>query len=74
MSNEEIKKINYIVACVNQFADNTNLGVQQAFRYLYNYKGIEFLKDHYDIEHTLSFEDTIEDLKIICQKNGGMIA
>lgn len=74
MPNEEIKKINYVVVCVNEFADNTGLGVQEAFRYLYNHKGIEFIKDHYDIEHTLSLEDAIEDLKIICKNNGGMIA
>jgi len=74
MQSEELKKINYIVVCVNEFADTTGLSVQEAFRYLYNHKGITFLKEHYEIEHTLSLENAIDDLKIICQKNGGRIA
>lgn len=74
MPKEEIKKINYIVVCINEFAELTGLSVQEAFRYLYNYKGIEFIKEHYDIEHTLSLEDAIDDLKKICCNNGGKIA
>jgi len=65
MQSEELKKINYIVVCVNEFADTTGLSVQEAFRYLYNHKGITFLKEHYEIEHTLSLENAIDDLKII---------
>ena len=68
------KKINYIVVCVNEFANATGLNVQEAFRYLYNYKGIEFIKEHYDIEHTLSLDDAVEDLKRVCYNNGGRIA
>jgi len=74
MPHEEIKRINYVVVCVNEFAYNTGLSVQEAFRYLYNHKGIEFIKNHYDIEHTLSLDDAVEDLKIICRNNGGIIA
>lgn len=73
MPRDELNKINYIVACVNEFADAVQLTVQQAFRYLYNYKGIEFVNEHYEIEHTLSLEDVIEDLKRVCQNNGGNI-
>jgi hypothetical protein len=74
MSEAEAKKINYIIVCVNEFAESTGLGVQEAFRYLYNYKGIEFINEHYDIEHTLSLEDAVDDLKKICFNNGGKIA
>ncbi len=74
MHKEEINKINYIVVCINEFAGLTELSVTEAFRYLYNYKGIEFLKEHYEVEHTLSLEDTVEDLIKICQNNGGKIA
>lgn len=73
MSRKEINKVRYIVACINEFAEMVDLDIQEAFRYLYNYKGIEFIKEYYDVEHTLSLEDTVEDLKLICQKNGGKI-
>ena len=33
--------------------------------------GILFLKEHYDIEHTLSLEEAIEDLSRVCRGNGG---
>ncbi len=68
----EIKKrINYSVACVNEFAERFNISGNEAFDYLLLHKGIAFLKDNYDIEHTLSFEDAIDDLTLICRKNGG---
>jgi len=67
------KEINYAVACVSEFADRFNMRQQEAFQYLYKYKGIEFLKENYDIEHTLSFDDVLKDLFIICRNNGGRL-
>lgn len=68
----EIKKrINYSVACVNEFAERFSISEKDAFEYLFLYKGIDFLKENYDIEHTLSIEDAIDDLILICRKNGG---
>jgi len=49
------KKINYTVVCVNEFANRFNIASKEAFIYLYDHKGIEFIKEHYDIEHTLSW-------------------
>ncbi|MDR0948876.1 MAG: DUF3791 domain-containing protein [Lachnospiraceae bacterium] len=37
------------------------------------YGGIAFLTEHYEIEHTLSLDDAIDDLILICQKNGGVL-
>jgi hypothetical protein len=74
MKSEEHKKIEYIVACVGEFARSTRLDVREAFRYLYNHGGIDFLIEYYDTEHLLSFDDAVEDLKIIARKSGGMIA
>ena len=67
------KEINYAVACVSEFADRFNMRQQEAFQYLYKYKGIEFLKENYDTEHTLSFDDVLKDLFIICRNNGGRL-
>ena len=69
----ERKIIDYIVVCINEFALSKNLTEQEAFRYLYANKGIEFLTENYDIEHTLSLQDAVNDLSIVCRNNGGMI-
>ncbi len=71
---EERKQINYAVACVSEFAYRHNLPIKEAFRFLFEYKAIEFLKENYEIEHTLSFEDAIDDMLLICKKNGGTLA
>lgn len=70
---EKRKQINYAVVCVNEFAHAHNLTVKEAFRFLFEYKAIEFLKENYDVEHTLPLEDALNDMLIICKKNGGML-
>ena len=47
---------------------------QAAFQFLYDHKAIAFLKDCYEIEHTLSFDDAVEDMERICANNGGVLA
>lgn len=66
------KKINYTVVCVNEFANRFNIAAREAFIYLYDYQGIAFIKENYDIEHTLSIDDAIDDLALICRNNGGV--
>ena len=65
------KKINYTVVCVNEFANKLNIAEKEAFDYLYKYKGIAFIKEYYDIEHTLSMDDAIDDIMMVCRNNGG---
>lgn len=66
-------KISYTVACVSSFAIAHNISRQAAFKYLYDNKAIDFLKEHYEIEHTLSLEDAVEDMTEICRQNGGTL-
>jgi len=73
ITTKEINIINWLVVCVNEFAREYSLDVKTAFKYLYNFGGIDFLQEHYEIEHTLSFDETVEDLQIICRNNGGDI-
>ena len=40
---------------------------------MYDYKAIEFIKEFYDIEHTLSFDEVVEDCTRICRNNGGVL-
>ena len=50
------RKIGFTVACVNEFANKYDLSIKEALQYLFRYKGIAFIKENYDIEHTLDFE------------------
>ena len=67
---EKKKKIGFTVACINEFAQHYNLSIQEAFRYLFQFKGIAFIKENYEVEHTLDFGTIVEDLGILCRKNG----
>ena len=40
----------------------------------HKYKGLAFLIEFYDVEHLQSMNETIDDLLIVCQKNGGTLA
>ena len=67
------QKIEYIVTAINEFAQKYGLSIRQAANYLDRFKGLDFLVEFYDVEHTLSYNDCVEDLTIICKKNGGKI-
>lgn len=73
MGIEEIHMLDYIVVCISEFANKYKMHMRDAYIYLDAYKGIDFLKEFYDVEHTLSFEDAIDDVVAICNKNGGKI-
>ena len=68
---QQKKIINFTVACVNEFAQKHNLSTKEAFQYLFQFKGIEFIKENYEAEHLLSLEAVVEDLFILCKRNGG---
>lgn len=67
-------KLSYIIAVISDFAQAHKLNSQQSYRYLNRYKGLEFIDKFYDVEHTLSFEDVVEDLTDYCRRNGGALA
>ena len=73
MSKNEKNIINYIVICINEFAKQCKITSKEAYLYLRDYKGIEFLKENYEAEHTVGLDDAIDDLKQVCIKNGGDI-
>lgn len=73
MTQTEKQLIDYVVVCISEFASRYGMPVKDAYMYLTKYNGIKFLKDFYDVEHTLSFDEAMEDLNAICRKNGGMV-
>lgn len=73
MSKQEKNIINYIVICINEFAKSCKITSKEAYMYLKEYKGIKFLKENYEAEHTVGIDDAIDDLKQVCINNGGNI-
>lgn len=63
--------LSFAVAVVSEFAVAHNMTPQEAFRYLDQHKGIDFIERHYEVEHTLSFDDVVEDLTKYCHRMGG---
>ena len=71
MSELQKNMIDYFVVCINEFASRYSMPVKDATIYLYEHKGLDYLEEFYDIEHTLSFDDTVDNLTLICKNNGG---
>jgi hypothetical protein len=69
----DTKQVQYYVMCVSAFSNKKGLNQRDTFNYLYNHKGIEFLIECYEAEHTLSFDDAVDDLTRVCKNNGGSI-
>lgn len=67
-------EIPFLTACIHAFGQRFALPRQAAFQYLHKYKGLAFLIEFYDVEHLQSMDETIDDLLIVCQKNGGTLA
>ena len=65
--------INYLVMCISDFAERFSMDSQMAYRFLAKFGGIAFLIQHYDIEHTLSIDEALDDLEVICRQNGGIL-
>jgi hypothetical protein len=70
---EIVKQTLYYAMCVSLFAKLKKIGLKDAFNYLNTYKGIDFLVECYDAEHTLSLDDAVDDLTAVCKNNGGAI-
>lgn len=66
-------RIEFVVACVGAFAQRYDLTNSQAYAYLRRFTGIEFLLECYEAEHTLSIENAVSDLQVICNRKGGKI-
>ena len=73
MNNVYRNRVFYYVLCVRAFAERKNITLKDAYNYLYEYKGIDFLIECYDAEHTLSLDNAVDDLTLVCRNNGGTL-
>ena len=67
-------EIPFLTACIQAFGQRFAMTRQAAFRYLQAHKGLAFLIEFYDVEHLQSMDETLEDLLVVCQRNGGTLA
>ena len=69
----DINRIQYFVMCVSAFSEKKGMAQWDAFQYLYEHQGIAFLLECFEAEHTLSLDDAVDDLTLVCKNNGGLI-
>ena len=74
MSKEQHNIVEYTVCIIGAFAKRFSMTNAKAYRYLRDFKGLDFLTKHYSVEHTLSVENAVEDCAIVCQRHGGALA
>lgn len=67
-------EIPYITFVIRTFASRFQLTREAAYEYLLEYQGLAFLIKHYDAEHLQDVEETVDDLIIKCQQQGGTLA
>lgn len=67
-------EVPFITECIRAFGQRFCLSRQKAYNYLRSHEGLHFLIEFYDVEHLQSIEETVDDLIVICRKNGGTLA
>jgi hypothetical protein len=75
---ETRNKIRYLNFIIIQFAREFKMLIPEAFKYLGQYGGFDFLNEHYEYEHyeyehTQSEHNTCMTLLRVCRKNGGWL-
>ena len=70
---EKNNRIAYFNCCIQAFGVRFKLKGKEAYRYLRNFMGMDFLYRFYEAEHTQSIDDAIDDLILICKRNGGAL-
>ena len=66
-------RIPFINACIAAFSKRMEMPCFLGYRYLRTFKGIDFLIDYYNTLHLQSIDDAVDDLILICKKNGGTL-
>ncbi|MDR2359381.1 MAG: DUF3791 domain-containing protein [Prevotellaceae bacterium] len=64
-------KISFIAFIIPEFADAYKMNIQEAYKYLKKYGGLQFLHEHWWALHTDNPFWTVRDLYDVCYENGG---
>ena len=63
----------YSICLISDFAKRYSITNIKAYEYLKQYRAIDFIQDYYDVLHTFSFEQAVEDISKYCAHRGGKL-
>jgi hypothetical protein len=66
-------KVSFITFIIPEFAAKFRINTQEAYRYLKQYGGLDFLHEHWWALHTDNEYYTLLDLYDVCRENGGYL-
>lgn len=66
-------RIRYMNFIIISFAKGAKMWIPEAYKYLRDFGGLDFLYRHYEYEHTLPASETHFTLLKICRNNGGWL-
>lgn len=66
-------EIPYINLIIRTFSERFQMSRHAAYTYLRQHSGLAFLIEYYDVEHLQDPEETVDDLIIKCQQQGGTL-
>jgi len=66
-------KSRFLISSISNFSRKSNMDARKSYWYLLTFKGLDFLKEHGDIEQTLSNDEINDDLIKVCRNNGGTL-
>jgi len=65
-------KVSFITFIITEFALAYKMGMPDAYRYLKQYGGLDYLFEHWWALHTDNKFYALRDIQQICYENGGM--
>jgi hypothetical protein len=71
LDKETSDKVSFITFIIPAFAEAYKMNIQDAYRYLKKYGGIDFLSEHWWALHTDNVLYALDDIYTICNQNGG---
>lgn len=72
-ASEDRYMIPFINSCIRSMANRYALSVRAAFLYLKHFLGLDYLIEFYDTLHLQSIDDAVDEIVVVCQKNGGQL-
>ena len=66
-------RIRYMNFIIISFAKGAKMWIPEAYKYLRDFGGLDFLYRHYEYEHTLPASHTHFTLLKVCRNNGGWL-
>ena len=71
LNKETLDKISFIAYIIPAFASGYKMNVQEAYRFLEKYGGLEFLSENWWALHTDNVLYALDNIYTVCHQNGG---